>query len=75
MISPHFVRSSLETVPAGQEVQVAVSVCSAIQFTGHFMQIEAVLSRYVPIPHSTEVSDIIDRFYYQKIYAAHKIQL
>ena len=61
VILPHFVRSSLETVPAGQDVQETVSVCSDIQFTGHFVQIETVLSRYVPTPHLTEIFEIIDR--------------
>ena len=51
---PHCVRSSLETVPAEQEVQEAAPVCSDIQFSGHFVQIVTVLSRYVPALHSTE---------------------
>ena len=54
MVLPHCVRSSLETVPAEQEVQEAASVCSAIEFLGHLVQIVTVLSRYVPALHSTE---------------------
>ena len=51
---PHCVRSSLETVPAEQEVQEAAPVCSDIEISGHFVQIVTVLSRYVPALHSTE---------------------
>ena len=50
---PHCVRSSLETVPAEQEVQEAAPVCSAIEFAAHLVQIVTVLSRYVPALHST----------------------
>ena len=51
---PHCVRSSLETVPAEQEVQEAAPVCTAIEFSAHFVQIVTVLSRYVPALQSTE---------------------
>ena len=51
---PHCVRSSLETVPAEQEVQEAAPVCSDIEISGHFVQIVTVLSRYVPALQSTE---------------------
>ena len=51
---PHCVRSSLETVPAEQEVQEAAPVCSDIEISGHFVQIVTVLSLYVPALHSTE---------------------
>ena len=54
MVLPHCVRSSLETVPAEQEVQEAVPVCSVIEFTAHLVQIVTVLSLYVPAMHSTE---------------------
>ena len=54
MVLPHCVRSSLETVPAEQEVQEAVPVCSVTEFSGHLVQIVTVLSRYVPALHSTE---------------------
>ena len=53
MVLPHCVRSSLETVPAEQEGQEAAPVCSAIEFSGHLVQIVTVLSRYVPALHST----------------------
>ena len=42
---PHCVRSSLETVPAGQEVQEAAPTCDVIEFSGHFVQLVTVLSR------------------------------
>ena len=51
---PHCVRSSLETVPGEQEVQEAAPVCSAIEFSAHFVQIVIVLSRYVPALQATE---------------------
>ena len=54
MVLPHCVRSSLETVPAGQEVQEAAPVCSAIEFSGHLVQIVTVLSLYVPALHLSE---------------------
>ena len=41
---PHCVRSSLETVPAGQEVQEAVPLCSVTEFSAHLVQIVTVLS-------------------------------
>ena len=53
MVLPHCVRSSLETVPAEQEVQEAAPVFSAIEFSGHLVQIVTVLSLYVPALHST----------------------
>ena len=57
-VLPHCVRSSLETVPAEQEVQEAAPVCSAIEFSAHFVQLVTVLSLYVPALHSTEVSQV-----------------
>ena len=51
---PQCVRSSLETVPAEQEVQEAAPVCSAIEFSAHLVQIVIVLSRYVPALQATE---------------------
>ena len=54
MVLPHCVRSSLETVPAEQEVQEANPVSSDIEFTAHLVQIVTVLSLYVPAMHSTE---------------------
>ena len=54
MVLPHCVRSSLETVPAEQEVQEAAPVCSVIEFSGHLVQIVIVLSLYVPALHSTK---------------------
>ena len=51
---PHCVRSSLETVPAEQEVQEAAPVCSVIVFSGHLVQIVTESSLYVPALHSTE---------------------
>ena len=50
---PHCVCSSLETVPAEQEVQEAAPVCFVIEFWGHLVQIVTVLSLYVPALHST----------------------
>ena len=50
---PHCVCSSLETVPAEQEVQEAAPVCFVIEFSGHLVQIVTVLSLYVPALHST----------------------
>ena len=54
MVLPHCVRSSLKTFPAEQEVQEAAPVCSDIEFSGHLVQIVTVLSRYVPVMHSTK---------------------
>ena len=51
---PHFVRSSFETVPAGQEVHEAPPSCSVIEFSGHFVQLLSVLSLYVPAVHASE---------------------
>ena len=41
---PHIVRSSLETVPAEQEVQEAAPVLSVIEFSVHLVQLVAELS-------------------------------
>ena len=54
VLLPHCVRSSLETVPAGQEEQEAAPVCSVIEFSAHLVQIVIVLSLYVPALHSSE---------------------
>ena len=50
---PHCVRSSLETVPAEQEVQEAAPVLSVIEFLPHLVHLATVLSLYVPALHST----------------------
>ena len=51
---PHCVRSSFETVPAGQEVQEAAPVCSVIEFSAHLVQLVTALFLYVPALQSTE---------------------
>ena len=71
MTSPHFVRSSLDTVPAGQEVQEAASGCFAIEFTGHLVQMVTVLSLNVPAPHWTEIIRIIS--FYKREFLVSKL--
>ena len=58
VFSPHLVRSSLEPVPDEHEVQEAAPGCSVIEFSGHFVQLVTVLSRYVPALQSTETFKI-----------------
>ena len=46
--------SSLETCPGEQEIQDVARSSSAILFSGHFVQLDIELSRYVPALHLTE---------------------
>ena len=57
---PHCVRSSLENVPAGQEVQEPVPGCFVIEFLAHLVQLVTVLFLYVPALHSTEVKVLLN---------------